>query len=413
MKEYNVAALITILMEITADTQYTTGKIVLEAVAKHPSVKVDVDDKMISNLMSKKNRREIHGDIKSGALKKEVMDFARKRIEKELMPKISPLRMDDFCTQVIETMTADKKVSDGICDMMQKLYADQMYLDFTTNAVLYALSITNLPKDEITTPEDMLLIGQSNYRCPLNGIPLWKKSKKESSGYIYAFQVVQIYPEDLPDDLKPDFDAIQLPPRNFEIADNRIPLCKKCAENYVDDPTPEMYKRLLQCKKQIANKQKANLISAESGVEDEIVIIIKAIGRIDGKTELKPFSDVLKIKEKILPENYVLEESVHDDVVKYYPFIQEQFSLLDGSENATFEIIRSEVETCYQKYAREGLDQNTIYAELSEWLLQVNGLGAAYRGAANILISFFVQNCAVFKKIKIPDTEPDGEEDEE
>ena len=121
----------------------------------------------------------------------------------------------------------------------------------------------------------------------------------------------------------------------------------------------------------------------------------------------------MKIKEKILPENFVLEESVHDDVVKYYPFIQEQFSLLDGSENATFEIIRSEVETCYQKYAREGLDQNTIYAELSEWLLQVNGLGAAYRGAANILISFFVQNCAVFKKIKIPDTEPDGEEDEE
>ena len=70
MKEYNVAALITILMEITADTQYTTGKIVLEAVAKHPSVKVDVDDKMISNQKKKKNRREIHGDIKSGALKK-------------------------------------------------------------------------------------------------------------------------------------------------------------------------------------------------------------------------------------------------------------------------------------------------------------------------------------------------------
>lgn len=414
MKEYNVAALITILMDITADTQITTGKIVLEAVAKHPSVRVDVDDKMISNLMSKKNRREIHGDIKSGASRKEVMDFARDRIEKNLMPKISSLRIDDFCTQVIETMTVDKKVSDGVCNMMQNLYADQKYLDFTTNAVLYALCITNLPKEEITTPEDMLLLSQSNYRCPLNGTALWKTSKKNSSGYTYSFQIVQIYPEDLPEELKSQFDAIHAPPRNYESDDNRIPLCKECAEQYLNNPSPCEYKRLLKCKKQIINKHKADLISAESGIEDEIVIIIKAVGKIDGKTELEPFTDVLKIKEKILPENFVLEESVHDDVVRYYPFIQEQFSLLDGNEDATFDVIRSEVKTCFQKYAREGLDQNTIYAELSEWLLRVNGLGSEYRGAANILISFFVQNCAVFKKIKDADVAPDdGEDDEE
>ena len=112
LKEYNVSTLILILKDIIADTQITTGRIVLESVTKHQSVNVDVNDKMISNLLSDKNRKEIHGDIKSGACRKEVMDFARNRIEKTLMPRISPLRMDDFCSQVIDAMTADKKVSD-------------------------------------------------------------------------------------------------------------------------------------------------------------------------------------------------------------------------------------------------------------------------------------------------------------
>ncbi len=413
MKEYNVATLILILMDITAETQFTTGKIVLEAVAKHPNVNVDVDDKMISNLLSEKKRKEIHGDIRSGALKQEVMDFARERIEKTLMPRISPLRIDDFCTMVLDAMTADKKVSDGICNMMQNLYADKKNLDFTTNAVLYALSITNLPGDNMISPEDMHLLIQSNYRCPLNGTPLWKKSKKAGHEYTYSFQIVKIYPENLADEMRLVFDSIQDAPRNLSSDDNRIPLCKACAEKYIDDPTPEMYTRLLACKQQIIKKSKMDMISSATPVEDEIVNIIKSIARIDGSTELEPFTEVLKIKEKILPENHVLEESVHDDVVKYYPFIQEQFSLLDGNENATFNVIRAEVKTCYQKYAREGLNQNMIFAELSDWLLKVNGLGSEHRVAANVLVSFFIQNCAVFKKHDGVDTNTELEEDEE
>ena len=125
----------------------------LEAVATHPNVNVDVTPTMISNLMNRKT--DVHGDIKRGASQKAVADFARIEINKKLMPRISPLRLDDFCTQVIETMRMDSKVSNGICDLMQRTYADKEYLEFACNAVLYALSVTNLPKDAVTSPEDM------------------------------------------------------------------------------------------------------------------------------------------------------------------------------------------------------------------------------------------------------------------
>ncbi len=411
MKEYNVSSLITILMDIIADSQINTGTIVLEAVATHQNVGVDVNPTMISNLMNRKT--DVHGDIKRGAQKRDVADYARQNLEKKLMPCISPLRIDDFCTQVIETMRTDSKVSNGICDLMQRTYADKDYLEFATNAVLYALSVTNLPKDAVTSPEDMLLLSQSSYKCPLNGAPLWKKTRKNSEKYIYSFQIVKIYPEDLPDELKPSFDMIHPPPRSLEADDNRSPLCKTGAEAFVSDPTPETYKRLLDCKQRILKKQRTDRIAAESAIEDEIVTIIKAIATVGGEGDLEPFTDVLKIKEKILPENYLLEESIHDDVVKYYPFIEEQFSLLDDYGMATFNIIRSEVSACYEKYKRERLDQNEIFEELTEWILKANGLGKKLKIAAGVVVSFFVQNCAVFKPPHESTTQGNNEDEDE
>ena len=307
----------------------------------------------------------------------------------------------------------DSKVSNGICDLMQRTYADKDYLEFATNAILYALSVTNLPKDAVTSPEDMLLLSQSSYKCPLNGAPLWKKPRKKSEKYIYSFQIVKIYPEGLPHELKPSFDKIHPPPRSLEADDNRIPLCKACAEAYVSEPTPETYKQLLDCKQRILKKQRIDRISAESAIEDEIVTIIKAIASADGEAGLEPFTDVLKIKEKILPKNYLLEEAIHDDVVRFYPFIEEQFSLLDDYGTATFDIIRSEVTACYEKYEREGLEQNEIFEELSEWILKAHSLGKKLKIAAGVVVSFFVQNCAVFKPLQEAEKRGDDEDDEE
>lgn len=398
MKEYNISTLIAITMDITAENQVKTGTVLLDAVATHDSVRVNVDDKMISLLMSESSsRKDVHEAIKAGALRPDIMPFARQYLQDNLMPKISPLRQDDFCTQIIESMRADKKVSDGFCNTMQNLYANQQYLDFATYADLYALSITNLPSGVVTSPEDMIFLTQESRRCPLDNAELWKKSRKKGTPFVYTYQIIQIYPEDLPDELKPVFNAIHLPPRSLDSDDNRIAVCSNCAKKYLDDPNPDDYRRLVESKRAYKTKQASEKISASSAIEDEIVTIIQAIASIEGGTHLEPFTDVLKIKEKILPENNLLEEAVRNDVVRYYPFIEKQFSLLDDVGMSTFNVIRSEVTTCYEKYEREGLEQSEIVYELTEWLLTANRLGRKLRIAASIVISFFIQNCAVFK----------------
>lgn len=398
MQGYNIAVLIRIVMDITAENQSQIGKCLLNAVALHPNVNVNVDDRMISFLLSDKNRTDVHGEIKIWALNKEVCEFAREHLNKELMPKISPLRVDDLCTRIIDSMKADRDVSDGFCNKMQQLYADGEYLEFITDADLYALSVSNLPKEAILSPDNIFLLSQSNYKCPLNGVPLWRK--KSNGKYIYTFKIVKIYPDVLRLDLKIPFDDIQPEPRSLDSIDNRIALCKKCAEQYISDPTPEMYKKLLECKNHISIKMKNEMIAAESSVEDEIVDVIKAIMNIGGNTVLEPFTDVLRIRDKVRPESYLLAESIQDDVVKYYPFIQKQFSILDGTGNTSFDVIRSEVKVCYNKYELAGLSQNEIYEALSDWLIGINGMGDEHRLAARAIISFFVQNCAVFQRFQ-------------
>ena len=87
--------------------------------------------------------------------------------------------------------------------------------------------------------------------------------------------------------------------------------------------------------------------------------------------------------------------------------------MLDDYGTSTFNIIRSEVSACYEKYEREGLEQNEIFEELSEWILKANGLGKKLKIAAGVVVSFFVQNCAVFKPLQGTEMRGDDDEDEE
>lgn len=407
MSEYNVSTLIKIMMDAFADTQVNTGSIILNVVAAHPNVNVDVDGKMISNLM--KRKVDIHGDIRSGAGKTEVRNWAREEVKKKVLPKINPVLLDDTCDRILKAMDTDTNVSNGFCEKMQQLYASNNFQDFFTDAILYALSVTNMPPEETTQEEDFMLLREADYRCPLDGTKLWKKKKGK---YSYQYRIVKIYPEGLDDEMADEFSGICPPQRSLDMDSNKIALCRDCAEDYLDDPTPEMYQKLLECKGNVVRQHKKAQISAESDIEDEIVDVIKAIAGINADTELKPFTDALEIKQKILPENWNLGVGIRDDVVRYYPFIEKQFSLLDSAEGSTFNIIRSEVTTCYEKYEREGLNQMEVFDALADWILQTKGLGKKHRVAATVMISFFVQNCAVFKKYQA-DEEGTGVGDKE
>jgi len=113
LNEYNIAFLIRIVMKMTAENQFRTGSVLLNAVARHPNVNVNVDDRMISRLMSEKKRTEIHGAIMAGAVRADVTAFAKDWLKENLMQKISRIKIDDLCEKIIKTLRVDSKLYPG------------------------------------------------------------------------------------------------------------------------------------------------------------------------------------------------------------------------------------------------------------------------------------------------------------
>ena len=140
-------------------------------------------------------------------------------------------------------------------------------------------------------------------------------------------------------------------------------------------------------------------------LEREIEDIIKAVIGINKRTQLKSFTEPVKVKEKIRPEFYVLQQEMEDRVVKYYPFIEDKFSLLDGVNGASFNVIRSEVNAVYEKLEAAGMNQEEICEELSNWILDSFGFGSTHKTAGYIVVSFFIQLCDVFHPLKASNVE--------
>lgn len=403
MEQYCVSTLIPILMDCCAETQINAGRMVLDPIATHTSVNVNVDGKMITNLMK---HHPVHPEIRNALARKEVIDYAKDKIIKEVIPKIIPFMLDDTCQSINNILKKDTTVSESVRKKLQAYADDGNTNEFYPLAIFYALAKKNELLDEQVQEMDFVFLQDSAYRCPIEGNRFWKKKK---SAFVPAYKIVRIYPEELDDSIKSAFDAIRPAPKDLEGYDNKIALCLSCANSYLKAPTPEEYQRLLAKKAHLTRNGRKDEIAEESHLEDEIVDVIKAIASVGKKTKLPKFKDVLKVREKIRNEFSDLEADIVRDVNKYYPFIEDQFSILDGNGKNTFDVTRAEVKACYEKYKAEGYDQLEIYYALEDWILMVKGLNEAkHRRAAGVMVSFFVQNCAVFRKLK-----PNGEEDEE
>ena len=365
MNDYNISSIIKIMQEGLAETQENAGRMIINPVAQQ--IDVDVTGKMVTNLV--KCKKDVQMDIKNALTRQDVCDKAAEIIKEQVVPKISRVLIDDICVKILNLLRDDKSVPAKTVRRMQKYYDEDQYGEFFAQTILYSLSRNNLSSTQETTQDDILA----------------------------RYRIVQIYPDDLTPDQVIAFEKVEPAPRNLDSLDNQIALCPDCAEEYLHNPTPEEYEKLLQKKKEIVRIHTGRMAAFEMNLEGEIEDIIRAVIGINKETKLKSFTEPVKITEKIHPDFYVLQQEMEDRVVKFYSFIEERFSLFDGVNGVSFNIIRAEVNAVYKKLEAIGLDQEEICDELSNWFLDSFGFGKSHRTAAYIVVSFFIQLCDVFE----------------
>jgi hypothetical protein len=177
---------------------------------------------------------------------------------------------------------------------------------------------------------------------------------------------------------------------------NVIPLCKICHGKFDKPRTVEEYRMLLGIKKDLIDRSGQEAIWKRYAIEDEISDIIEAIyddPGLENNTEIEftPIELDEKLDSTISRPTKI---KIKNNVREYFTFIRARFAELDSAEIDLSEIISLQIKTYYLKQGNMGLNQQAIFDNVVAWIYTKTK--PKTNDAAEILASFFIQNCEVF-----------------
>lgn len=143
MNEYNISALIKTMQGGLAEDnkQEAAGRLLLDSVAQHSLALVDVDGKMVTNLV--KRKAEVHEAIKNAAANTDVIATAISYFDTVVLPKLNPHTFDDACLAILGLLQRDKSVPDSKYQSLLDLYNSGKTSEFLAMCLLYAVSKPN------------------------------------------------------------------------------------------------------------------------------------------------------------------------------------------------------------------------------------------------------------------------------
>jgi len=372
MTEYNISSFIRLMRGalIENNTQEHAARFLLDAIDVNEYM--DLSSTMITHLV--KQNREVPDAIKKASAKREVIANAIHYFEDVVMPDLNPHLKDDLFWAMITLLKTDSSVSTSKADELSSLYYEKKSGEFLARSFLYAVSKQNKQVGTVAEVDDVPLLLEVHNKCPLCHDPLVKSIKEQS---IRKYQITKIDAE------------------KGRVSHNKIALCVSCAlEHQVT--RVEIAEELADVKEEALKyshfQEKMAKVSLEFEIRDVILELVNRVSHIEQATFKL---DVMKLDEKILPENVFLLSNLKADVLKYYRFIENMLSKANIYEDVALDMRKA-----YQQIQKVYPAQDDVAYYLSDWIFsKTNLFKPAHRRACDIIVAFFVQNCEVFDAI--------------
>ena len=396
MNELNISAYIKIMQIgfMAHDKQEAAAKFILNSINGQIYVinhgyQEDFGSKKISLIVNRK--APVPDGIKKASAIGEVIDATIGYFNKEVVADLNPHVKDDVLDKLSKLIEIDKTISDAKRKSLLGFYQSGDEGKFLGETFLYSINKPNKKEDNVVEVDDAPLLAEANYECPLCHDKLLETVKGKP---IKRYVITQIFPEDISEDQKNEFNSVYKKPHNLDSPDNLIALCERCSEEYLLAPTIDEYKKIHETKSMISRNYKARISANNVELEENIRVVLNALINIKRTDPLVVLEyDALRIEEKI-PNNYILKDETINSVLHYYRYIESVFSESD----ADFDEIASEVKVCSQKFEKSGMSQDEVVFNLAEWIRNKTKLEEKSRRACGIVVAFFIQNCEVFHK---------------
>lgn len=310
--------------------------------------------------------------------------------------ELSPHLRDDFYDKLKRLISDDDTILETKKRSLLRAADAGDYGKYLSAVFLYAIKKPNKVATDTLSATDSELLQEVRQKCPLCDTKLVVTQKGKT---LFRFSVTKIFPEvDIKNEAQ--FCAIHPKPIDVESNQNKICLCDRCATDYLFSPTIEIYDKLYRYKKAVRLHNRLEADMDKYPIEEQIVEILNKLKGADTDSDsfkifrMKP----LMLKEKILPENRILKQSILDDNNRYFYFIRDHLSRLDDMDHP-FKKIALEIKTFYLTLTETMSDQEEIFNAVVDWILKSQGLQSSFRAAAHIVVSYFVQSCEVFDEI--------------
>lgn len=236
------------------------------------------------------------------------------------------------------------------------------------------------------------LLAEVNQRCPLCYKSLISTKGDRSFN---DYQIAHIYPHSATTE---QFLTLENLPRvaDLESVKNLIPLCRDCHARQDFHTTKEDYLRLYTKKIECAGKYAANKLAFDSRLEPAVSKVVSALGALPEDVRIELSLTPLKVSQKI--DDKALCEKVRNYVVQYFGFVQSEFAKLQDKERIPFEMIAVQVKHYFLQVERLLTTKEQMFDQVVAWVMEKTG-GNGNRSASEIVVSFFVQDCEVFREI--------------
>lgn len=393
MNEMNLSSFIQIMKPglMTHDKQESAGRLLLESVTMQGNslCTTNLDSKKISNLVSRKD--PVPDDIRQAALQDDIASGVKKYFETEVMKDLNPYTKDDVIQKLMNVIVRDTEIARRQKDNFQKLFDSKDDVLFLYNVFMYVLQRNNKKASDTVEYQDAPLLAEVNYECPIKHVKLVEEVKGIPKK---NYEITRIFPDELPQDLSDEFDAVYAKPKNLDATTNLIALSAEASEEYLLKPTVEEYKELCEIKQLSSKRYKAINAINRIDLEEEIRIAIDGLVSLKASDNLPSLEyDALRIDEKI--DDALLQNEVQNHVLQYYRYIESVFSDITDA----FDDIAGEVKLSSQKLEKAGLSQEEVIYNLTEWIHNKAFAGNSKgKVACRIVVCFFIQNCEVFYK---------------
>lgn len=397
MNNFNIGNYIRVVKEafISSRGQGPAGILILDQIGELLSPPVFFDDAKISKLVN--HTINLPSEMVSMVTSQNIADQIIQGFKNNVNPDINPYMVDNVCDSLLRLINNDPNLATTYKNNLSEVFEKQDRATFLAVALVYAVGIPNIESSKYYPEIDIPYLLEANYRCPNCNRNLVIRSRGRSS---YHYHISLIFKDTFDDFLKNEITSKFSPPSNVDSYENKIALCIQCYAEYEDHPEFEIFEKLYKKKRTFERARVINENMHGLDIEREIYTVLKGLEELNKDNVGSLLSlDPKMIVDKI-PNDVILKDEVTKWVLKYYKFIEDQFSSIDSAGITNFNIIATQIKLAFERFDNSGdFTQREIFSILSRWLMEQIDYPEDKLGIVNIVMAFFVQNCEVFNEI--------------